>query len=995
MIPNSLAILLWVVFVHLAGIYLFTSGFLLTRLALTETTTCSTECTLAPTHTRAVVLIIDALRFDFVSPNPPIPVSPFHHNILDLPQQLTASRPAHSFLFNAYSDPPTTTLQRIKGLTTGSLPTFVDLGNNFGASSIAEDSIMNQLQLAGKSAAFMGDDTWMSVFPDSFGPNMSFPYDSFNVEDLHTVDEGVITHLFPLLEDESKPFDFLIGHFLGVDHVGHRVGPDHPGMKTKLEQMNDVLKRVVDLLDDDTLLVVLGDHGMDRSGDHGGDGSLETSSALWIYSKGPELSRQLSSLPSGLLQYTTFPGAPLPHRSVQQIDLLPTLSLLLGLPIPFNNLGTVIPELFWRNSEGTELSQGLQLNAAQIYRYLDAYRSSSSGGELDDYWDQLDYAWHATRAPQLTGDFRLITLANYNRVALSTCRALWAQFNPLRMAFGLAVLGVGFIASWVVYSGLGEVRYEWDQWVAPRVSKSLRGMSGGAVLGLVLSLGLGKHLQGIDSLDCILFAAPLLSSILIIISSPPKIPTLKSIPVPLVLHTIAFFSNSFTFWEDRVVLYLSLTSIVPFVFTGITAATSRLRHRILGFSFLYAVCVRLMGISTICREEQQPYCHVTFYSSSTLPSPPLPILALAVPVAFGIPYILRRFLHVSRSDVGLVQFFIPIILIPALLAGTGYWILEWLDSAGHLGDAWTATLRISRTYLARGSFALVLLVGGLLWWFFTLCIDVSIKEEPDQKLRKVEVIGFANAFGAPYLLFWSIFLVLVYTSSQLTSQVVLGLGAVALMAFLEVVDSARDARYYEAAFASSNPSIVLQPTKDQSPMIRFADILPIALLGLHTFFATGHQSTISSIQWKSAFLLTPSVTYPFAPITVALNSFGPVFLAGIAAPLLALWNRPPLFISAGDEQPRIDVKVRGESVMAALGLMMYYASLLLGTAVSAAVLRRHLMVWKVFAPRFMAGVVGVLVVDLAVLIGVGIGLERICWKLKPLSGMFRGASKQD
>ncbi|KAK0441449.1 hypothetical protein EV421DRAFT_1904903 [Armillaria borealis] len=995
MIPNSLAILLWVVFVHLAGIYLFTTGFLLTRLALTETTTCSTECTLVPTHTRAVVLIIDALRFDFVSPNPPVPVSPFHHNILYLPQQLTASRPAHSFLFNAYSDPPTTTLQRIKGLTTGSLPTFVDLGNNFGASSIAEDSIMNQLQRAGKSAAFMGDDTWMSVFPDSFGPNMSFPYDSFNVEDLHTVDEGVITRLFPLLEDQSKPFDFLIGHFLGVDHVGHRVGPDHPAMKAKLEQMNDVLKRVVDLLDDDTLLVVLGDHGMDRSGDHGGDGSLETSSALWIYSKGPPLSQQLSSLPSGLLQYTTFPGASLPHRSVQQIDLLPTLSLLLGLPIPFNNLGSVIPELFWRNSKGTELSQALQLNAAQIYRYLDAYRSSSSGGELDDYWDRLEYAWHATRDPELKGDSRLITLVNYNRVALSTCRALWAQFNPLRMAFGLAVLGVGFIASWAVYSGLGEARYEWDQWVAPRVSKCLRGMSGGAVFGLVLSLGFGKHLQGIDSLDCILFAAPLLSSILIIISSPPKISTLKSIPVPLVLHTIAFFSNSFTFWEDRVVLYLSLTSIVPFVFTGITAATSRLRYRIIGFSSLYAVCVRLMAISTICREEQQPYCHVTFYSSSTLPSPPLPILALAVPVAFGIPYVLRRFLHVSRSDAGLVQFFIPIILVPALLAGTGYWILEWLDSAGYLGDVWTATLRISRTYLARGSFALVLLVGGLLWWLFTLCIDVSIKEEPDQKLRKVEVIGFANAFGAPYLLFWSIFFVFVYTSSQLTSQVVLGLGAVALMAFLEVVDSARDARYYEAAFASSNPSIVLQPTKDQSPMIRFTDILPIALLGLHTFFTTGHQSTISSIQWKSAFLLTPSVTYPFAPITVALNSFGPVFLAGIAAPLLALWNRPPLFISAGDEQPRIDVKVRGESVMAALGMMMYYASLLLGTAVSAAVLRRHLMVWKVFAPRFMAGVVGVLVVDVAVIIGVGIGLERICWKLKPLSGMFRGASKQD
>ena len=130
---------------------------------------------------------------------------------------------------------------------------------------------------------------------------MTFPYDSFNVEDLHTVDEGVIKHLFPLLEDPSKPFGFLIGHFLGVDHVGHRVGPDHPSMKAKLQQMNNVLTRVVEKIDDDTLLVVLGDHGMDRSGDHGGDGILEVSSAMWIYSRGHALIDPSHPVPSGLL----------------------------------------------------------------------------------------------------------------------------------------------------------------------------------------------------------------------------------------------------------------------------------------------------------------------------------------------------------------------------------------------------------------------------------------------------------------------------------------------------------------------------------------------------------------------------------------------------------------------------------------------------------------------------------------------------------------------
>ena len=39
----------------------------------------------------------------------------------------------------------------------------------------------------------MGDDTWESMYPDFY---KSFPFESFNVKDLHTVDEGVIEHMF-------------------------------------------------------------------------------------------------------------------------------------------------------------------------------------------------------------------------------------------------------------------------------------------------------------------------------------------------------------------------------------------------------------------------------------------------------------------------------------------------------------------------------------------------------------------------------------------------------------------------------------------------------------------------------------------------------------------------------------------------------------------------------------------------------------------------------
>ena len=55
------------------------------------------------------------------------------------------------------SDPPTVTMQRIKGLTTGSLPTFIDFKDNLQSDSIQEDNILHQLKQANKKSLFVGD----------------------------------------------------------------------------------------------------------------------------------------------------------------------------------------------------------------------------------------------------------------------------------------------------------------------------------------------------------------------------------------------------------------------------------------------------------------------------------------------------------------------------------------------------------------------------------------------------------------------------------------------------------------------------------------------------------------------------------------------------------------------------------------------------------------------------------------------------------------------
>ena len=71
----------------------------------------------------------------------------------------------------------------------------------------------------------MGDDTWETLFPGQF--NESYPFPSFNVKDLDTLDDGVLRHIFPALQ-QSSSWDVLVAHMLGVDHAGHTFGPNHP-----------------------------------------------------------------------------------------------------------------------------------------------------------------------------------------------------------------------------------------------------------------------------------------------------------------------------------------------------------------------------------------------------------------------------------------------------------------------------------------------------------------------------------------------------------------------------------------------------------------------------------------------------------------------------------------------------------------------------------------------------------------------------------------------
>lgn len=96
-----------------------------------------------------------------------------------------------------------------------------------------------------------------------------------------------------------------------------------------------------------TLLVLLGDHGMNDAGNHGGSAPGETSPALVF------ISPKLKTINPGLESPAAYKEDFRYYSFVEQSDIAPTLGALLGFPVPKNNLGAIIPDFlsFWPSSE--------------------------------------------------------------------------------------------------------------------------------------------------------------------------------------------------------------------------------------------------------------------------------------------------------------------------------------------------------------------------------------------------------------------------------------------------------------------------------------------------------------------------------------------------------------------------------------------------------------------------------------------------------------------
>ncbi|XP_013163026.1 PREDICTED: GPI ethanolamine phosphate transferase 2-like isoform X1 [Papilio xuthus] len=400
-----------------------------------------------------VLMVIDGLRYDFATEE----YMPFLGELL---------KNKSACIYVSVAEPPTVTMPRIKSperkkekaqwrrtinfwrdifaMMTGSISTFADVALNFGAPAVRGDSVLRVAASRGRHSVMYGDDTWLRLFPGLWAEHDGTT--SFYVTDYTEVDYNVTRHLDRILspDEDLKPiFDFLVLHYLGLDHIGHLEGARSPKIKPKLIEMDEVVKKLYTAMRQWSrtgVLIVCGDHGMRDAGGHGGASPAEVLVPMVVIK--------------------TDDGFRCPHPNgpgptVGQVDIAPTVAWLLRAPPPGDSAGRVLPALMPADvrqhlyllhvlashnaKQGlptdTEFFKQFQRAEKQFAQYLATGQQSAAKIAKEFYDESLDAM--SKYLTETTAEFDLFainfaTVLLYILAAAASCATLYSLQTEIR-----------------------------------------------------------------------------------------------------------------------------------------------------------------------------------------------------------------------------------------------------------------------------------------------------------------------------------------------------------------------------------------------------------------------------------------------------------------------------------------------------------------------------------------------------------------------------------
>lgn len=673
----------------------------------------------------------------------------------------------------------------------------------------------------------------------------------------------------------------------------------------------------------------MGDHGMTADGNHGGASELEVSAALFV------LATDVINNQNVKVSNADSHGTP--FIEVSQIDIVPSIALMLGAPIPHGNLGQVIPELFLRRDHRAalehvtsaeqfveylqslppkqqevllraleELNIAQHINDWQLHEYLMAYNNQtrqfprdsinellqqfqranqlfenfiSTDVKSDTTWsnERIALAWHVISAYRA-----------YHRSALDMCRRLWTTFDVDTMTLGVAVmLGSCVTLALQLVNGLQTFPY----------LATFTGLLTGTLIALLRHVSLGTvTFLATNYSDYLLYGSLASIAMHLVIqiwqvlragwrNIHLDVMTLATL-VLLVLRIVALFSNSYIEAEYRVVqfLQLSMAALYLWLIQRTEGPWSR--------AALLAVVIKLGSFTTrVKQEEHDEDLSLTYVTLLTTVF--VPLIALLVLHRVLMALTLRASYAPTRSSRVYQALLYAMIALVA-----GYWTVLKL---GGLESSWTVRILFPNVVYLLSLAQITLLV---------LCVPFTTN-------LRAHVVALTASLTPPLLL-------------------LLGPTSAWVLLVLAL-------------------QLVLAPPATHRP---FFAVLFLSLTAANYFYATGHYPDFNSLQFWAPFVGYDEYHPRIGALLTVLNTW--------AAPLLVTAALSSIHRTAVDTN-------RSSSVLATVfdshaSFVLIQSLVACSTMIFNHLQRRHLMVWRIFAPKYIFEALLLLFVDALVLL---------------------------
>ncbi|XP_058466998.1 GPI ethanolamine phosphate transferase 1-like isoform X2 [Malaya genurostris] len=307
----------------------------------------------------------------------------------------TESRPGHVALFAGMHEDPSAVFKGWK------------------ENPVEFDSVFNRSNFA----YIWGSPDIVSVFSygaenknirtDSYSPNIeSFsPTSNTSVLDIwvfEKVKEFLSTSVNRnIISTEEKVILFL--HLLGLDTAGHVHKPYSNHFSENLKIVDKGIQEIATLIDkttnhdNKTAFIFTSDHGMTDRGSHGSGDFTETETPFIAWGAGIQHWEKASIGEN--FKNVTFDEVTIPSWDLNQTDVTPLISTLLGIAIPKQNCGKI--PLHYLNASKAFTARSMEKNVEQLYQQYYRWQQKCS-----QKWFQWSFFKQETVYSTLIGNLK-------------------------------------------------------------------------------------------------------------------------------------------------------------------------------------------------------------------------------------------------------------------------------------------------------------------------------------------------------------------------------------------------------------------------------------------------------------------------------------------------------------------------------------------------------------------------------------------------------------